>query len=77
MAAGGKVRLGSKPTAVIDQPTAEGAAKTNTQGQRLQRGAQSPVEARQARARARRQKSAWVFSRELTVSVSHCDNSSQ
>ena len=52
MAAGGKVRLGSKPTAVIDQPTAEGAAKTNTQGQRLQRGALSQMDSRQAGARA-------------------------
>ena len=52
IAGGGKVRVGCKPTAAWDQPTADGAAKTTTQGQRLQRGALSQMDSRQAGARA-------------------------
>ena len=52
VAAGGKVRVGCKPTAAWDQPTADGAAKTTTQGQRLQRGSLGQMDSRQAWARA-------------------------
>ena len=52
VAAGGNVRVGCKPTAAWDQPTADGAAKTTTQGLRLQRGALSQMDSRQAAARA-------------------------
>ena len=43
--------MGGKPTAEWDQPTLDGAAKTNTQGIRLQRGALSQMDSRQAGAR--------------------------
>ena len=52
MAAGGKVRVGCKPTTAWDQPTADGAAKTTTRGLRLKRGALSQMDSRQDGARA-------------------------
>ena len=60
VAAGGKVRVGCKPTTAWDQPTADGAAKTTTQGQRLQRGALSQMDSRQAAARAEKKRRKFV-----------------
>ena len=60
VAADGKVRVGCKPTTAWDQPTADGAAKIPTQGLRLQRGALSQMDSRQAGSRAEKKRRKFV-----------------